>query len=281
MSGSRRARLQTDGPAQALGQASELGEYRRSYAFAYRSARRGWGLLLAVVGLLPGLSIASAGAQRGYPVMFAVPATLVALGAVLVMTAPREKADRIHLYSGGIAQVTGSGQVPLVIHWSQLGQLWVEYPQDAESPPPSPVAIRLSGGDGTVITVGPGYGPGTLRQLRDRLSRVVIEARLPAATRQASKGVPVHFGGLSVSQVGIAWGGGTSWAGWRDIRAIRVTPCRIELETAAPPARQQIWLSDVPDACVAVLLVQELAGTLGVQQKGPPVTAPPAMPGIA
>jgi len=86
--------------------------------------------------------------------------------------------------------------------------------------------------------------------------------RLPGAIEQCDRGAPVQFGDLAVSQDGITWDGG-EYAAWRDIRSIRVLPHEIRIAGGWKP----ISLDGVPDACVAVPLIQELAARQGVQLK--------------
>jgi hypothetical protein len=258
---------QVDAWARDLGQAHELGTYRRSCRAAHGSMRKGWGIFLIGLGLLPGLAVAAAAPAQLRPAVFGVVGALIAVGAVLVKTAAREKADWIFLYAGGIAQVITGQDTPRVVPWGLLGHVLKEYSGGSEDTDPSLSAVHVVGVDGTVITAGSKYGVG---QLERDIDAVVVAMRLPAAVEQYQSGAPVLFGDLSVSQDGIAWAAGAKRAAWRDIRSVRVQPHQIELKASAWKTSQLIGLAGVPDSCIAVLLIQEAAGRLGVRHKGSP-----------
>ena len=135
----------------------------------------------------------------------------------------------------------------------------------------------MTGVDGTVITAEASRCHG-IGQLDRDIGQVVAEMRLPAALAQYRSGTPVLFGGLSVSADGIAPAGGGARTPWRDIRSVRLAPYLIELQTRARVQDQRIGLDGVPDACVAILLIQELASQLGIRQKGSPASGPLALP---
>jgi hypothetical protein len=198
-----------------------------------------------------------------------VAAAMIALGVALIKTAPREKVDWIFQYAGGVAQLVEGEAVPRVVRWGLLGHVLKEYSDDPDDTCPSLLAVHVSGVDGTVIMAGSTYGLG-LGQLERYVEGVVVAMRLAAAIEQYHSGVPVLFGGLSVSQDEIAWAGGAKRAAWRDIRSLRVQPYQIDLDASAWKAGHKIWLNDVPDSCVAVLLIQEAAAWAGVRQKGSP-----------
>jgi hypothetical protein len=236
--------------------------------------RKGWGIFLIGLGLLPGLAVAAAAPAQLRPAMFGVVGALIAVGAVLVKTAAREKVDWIFLYAGGIAQVITGQDTPRVVPWGLLGHVLKEYSGGSEDTDPSLSAVHVVGVDGTVITAGSKYGVG---QLERDVDEVVFAMRLPAAVEQYQSGAPVLFGDLSVSQDGIAWVAGAKRAAWRDIRSVRVQPHQIELKASAWKTSQLIGLAGVPDSCIAVLLIQEAAARLGVRHKGSPaVVLPPA-----
>ncbi len=272
-----RARWQVDSGARDLGQARELGVYRRSFRAARGSPRTGWGLFLAGLGLLPGLAVAAAAPAQLRAAAFGVAGALIAVGAALVKTAPRETADWIFLYAGGVAQVIEGEAAPRVIPWSLLGHVRKEYSGDSEDSGPRLSAVHVVGVDGTVITVGSAYGA-AIGQLERDVDGVAVAARLPAALQQCQSGAPVLFGGLSVSRDEIVWAGGARRAAWRDIGSVRVQPHEVELGVSGLKTAQVIALAGVPDSCVAVLLIQEVAARLGVRQKGSPAAVlPPAV----
>jgi hypothetical protein len=271
-----REQRQVDAQARDLGQARELGTYRRSCRAARGSMRRGWGIFLIGLGLLPGLAFAGAAQGMARVAVLGAAGVLAALGAALIKTAPREKADWIFLYEGGIAQVIEGEAVPRVIPWDLLGHVLKEYSAGSEDTEPRLSAVHVAGTDGTVITAGSGYG-GAVGQLERDVDEVTVAMRLPAAIERYGTGAPVPFGGLSVSQDEITWDGGAGRAAWSDIRSVRVRPDQIELNASGWTTGQVIGLADVPDSCVAVQLIQEAAARLGVRQKGTPAAvAPPA-----
>jgi hypothetical protein len=269
-----REQWQVDAWARDLGQARELGTYRRSCRAAHGSLRTGWGIFLIGLGLLPGLAVAAAAPAQLRAAVLGVVGALVAVGAVLVKTAAREKVDWIFLYAGGIAQAITGQDAPRVVSWGLLGHVLKEYSGGSEDTDPSLSAVRVAGVDGTVITAGSKYGAG---QLERDVDEVVFAMRLQAAVERYQSGAPVLFGDLSVSQDGIAWAAGAKRAAWRDIRSVRVRPHQVELKASAWKTSQLIGLAGVPDSCIAVLLIQEAAARLGVRHKGSPaVVLPPA-----
>jgi hypothetical protein len=267
-----RERPEVDAWARDFGQARGLGAYRNSCRAAHGSDRPGWGGLLIFLGLVLGLALASADLGQKWPAVAGVAVAMIALGVALIKTAPREKVDWIFQYAGGIVQVIEGEAAPRVIPWGLLGHVLKEYSDDPDDTHPSLLGVHVSSVDGTVITAGSKYGPG---QLERHVDGVVVAMRLPAAIEQYHSGVPVLFGGLSVSQDEIAWAGGTKRAAWRDIRSVRIQPYQIDLNASAWKTGHKIWLNDVPDSCVAVLLIQEAAAWAGARQKGSPVAAPP------
>jgi hypothetical protein len=267
-----RERSNIDAWARDFGQARGLGEYRNSCSAAHRSTRTGWGIFLIGLGLLPGLAFASAAPAQLRPAIAGVAVALIALGAALIKTAPREKVDWIFQYAGGIAQVIDGEAVPRVVPWGLLGHVLKEYSDDPDETCPSPLAVHVFAVDGTVITAGRKYGAGQLERYVDE---VVVAMRLPAAIEQYQSGAPVLFGDLSVSQDEIAWAGGAKRAAWRDIRSVRMQPYQIDINASAWKPGHKIWLNGVPDSCVAVLLIQEAAARAGIRQNGSPVAVPP------
>lgn len=272
-----REQWRVDAQARDLGQARELGTYRRSCRAARGSRRTGWGIFLIGLGLLPGLAFAGAAQAAARVAVLSAVGVLVALGAALIKTAPREKADWIFLYEDGIAQVIEGEAAPRVIPWNLLGHVLKAYSAGSEDTEPCLSAVHVAGTDGTVITAGSGYG-GAVGQLERDVDEVSVAMRLPAAIERYDNGVPVSFGGLSVSQDEIMWAGGSERTAWRDIRSVRVRPYQIELNASKWKTGQVIGLADVPDSCVAVQLIQEASARWGVRQKGPPaaVAAPAA-----
>ena len=264
-----REQWQVDAWARDLGQARELGGYRRSCRAARGSMRTGWGIFLIGLGLLPGLAFAGAAHATARAAVLGVAGALVALGAAAIKTAPREKADWIFLYDGGIAQVIEGDAASRVVPWSLLGHVLKEYSAGSEDTDPSLAAVHVAGVDGTVITAGKTYGA-AVGQLERDVDEVTAAMRLPAAIERYDSGAPVLFGGLSVSQDEIAWAGGAERAAWRDIRSVRVRPYQIELNASRWKTGQVIGLEGVPDSCVAAQLIQEAAARRGVRQKGTP-----------
>jgi hypothetical protein len=268
-----RERSEIDAWARDFGQARELGAYRNSCRAAHGSDRPGCGGLLIWLGLVLGVASPSAAlGQRDLAVAGVVVVALIALGVALIKTAPREKVDWIFSYADGIAQVIDGEAVPRVVPWCLLSHVLKEYSDDVEDTCPSLLAVHVFGMDGTVITAGSKYAPGRLER---QVDGVVVAMRLAAAIERYQSGVPVLFGGLSVSQDEIAWAGGAKRAAWRDIRSVRVQPYQIDLNASAWKAGHKIWLNGVPDSCVAVLLIQEAAARAGIQQKGSPAAVPP------
>ena len=266
--GSGREGWQVGVQARDLGQAHELGEYRRSYGAVRQRMQVGWGIILITFAVLGVGSAAAAVQGEAKAVALGVAGALIAIGIVLIKTAPREKTDRVFLYAGGMAQIVAGAAAPRVVYWSRLGQVLTEFDATGDGEP-TLKTVRVAGSDGTVITVDDGYHG--IGQLGKGIGEAVAGLRLPAAIEQCDSGAPVLFGGLSVSRDGLAWGGGTQYAAWRDIRSAQVLPYEIKLRTNALKA---IYLSGVPDACVAVALIQELAARHGVQLKGGLAAAP-------
>jgi hypothetical protein len=130
-----------------------------------------------------------------------------------------------------------------VLRWDALDHVLREYSTISDTDPDlATIRVVTTGGGEFVI----GSGHTGIYQIDREIVGVLVAKRLPAAAARAGSGAPVHFGGLSVSQVGIAWDTGTQWVSWRDIRWIRLTPWQVEIATAVPAARQRIWLNDIP-----------------------------------
>jgi hypothetical protein len=253
--------------ARDLGQAHELGAYRRSYGAVRHRVQGGWGIFLIMFAVL-GVASAAAGVRgEARDVVLGVAGVLIAVGVVLVKTAPRDKVDWVFLYAGGMAQII-AGAPPRLLPWSRLGHVLTEFDATGEGDPRLKT-VRVTGSDGTVITIDDGYHG--IGQLGGDIGEVVARLRLPAAVEQCDGGAPVLFGGLSVSRDGLAWSGGAEYAAWRDIRSVRVSPHEVGLGSGA---RRAIYLGGVPDACVAVALIQELAARHGAQLEGGLAAAP-------
>ena len=246
---SRREQWKVDAQARELGEARELGAYRHGYESGNHGlTQQGWGGFLIGLGLLAGIPFGAQASGHAQAALFGVVGVMVAVGVVLIRTAPREKADWIFLYAGGIAQVL-EGQPPRVVPWAMLDHVSSTYSRGTEDTDPSLKTIRVAGLDGTGM-------------------------RLPAALAQYHSGTPVLFGDVSVSPDGIGSAGGGAWTPWRDIRSIRLSPYLIDLQTRARIKDRQIGLAGVPDSCVAILLIQELTSQLGIRQKGSPAAVP-------
>jgi hypothetical protein len=270
---SGRERWQIGVRARDLGQAHELGAYRRSYGAVRHGGQAGWGIFLILCAVLGVVSAAAGVRGKAQAAVLGVAGVLIAVGVVLIKTAARDKVDWVFLYAGGMAQIIAGAAAPRVVSWSRLGHVLTEFDATGEGDPRLKT-VRVAGRDGTVITVDDGYSG--IGQLGRDIGEVVAGLRLPAAIEQCDSGAPVLFGGLSVSRDGLAWGSGTEHAAWRDIRSVRVLPDQIRL---GPGAWTAIDLSAVPDACVAVPLIQELAARHGVRLKGGLAAAPhPAAP---
>ena len=82
---------------------------------------------------MPFASQASGHAQA---VLFGVAGVMAAVGVVLIRTAPREKADWIFLYAGGIAQVR-EGQPPRVVPWAGSTRCRMSTPPARKTPIPA------------------------------------------------------------------------------------------------------------------------------------------------
>lgn len=270
---SRREQWKVDAQARELGEARELGAYRHGYESGNHGlTQQGWGGFLIGLGLLAGIPFGAQASGHAQAALFGVVGVMVAVGVVLIRTAPREKADWIFLYADGIAQVL-EGQPPRVVPWAMLDHVSSTYSPGTEDTDPSLKTIRVAGLDGTVITADASRCNG-IGQLDRNIGQVVAGMRLPAALAQYHSGTPVLFGDVSVSPDGIGSAGGGAWTPWRDIRSIRLSPYLIDLQTRARIKDRQIGLAGVPDSCVAILLIQELTSQLGIRQKGSPAAVP-------
>ena len=263
--------------ARDFGLAHELGGYRRAYKAARHSSRKGLGIFITGLGLLPGIAVASAAAGQARPIMFGVVGIIVALGVALIRTAPSEKADWIFRYAGGLVQVVDGDVGPRVVPWSLLGQVLKDYSRGTADTDPSLQTIRVTGRDGTEITAG-AKEYRWIGQLERDIDQVVAERRFPAAIEQYRSGAPVPFGSLSVSPDSIAWAHGLHQAAWPDIRSVRVSEHAIEFTTRAPRRRRQVALADIPDSRVAVMLIQEAAAMLRIPLEGGCPAAPLSPP---
>ena len=269
MNGSRRERWRVGVWARDFGHARELGEYRGSYRVLHRRRRREAGAVVFTFGVL---LFAAAGVPGAAGVVaLGSASTLVALGVVLAMSAPRRRVDWVFWYSGGLAQFVDGESAPRVVRWQQLAHVvrWFSQPTEGD---PSPTGVSVTGTDGTEIEVD-GRNLGFPRLDRG-ISELVAGVRLPAAIEQCDLGVPVHFGDVTVSRDGIGWGGG-EYAHWRDIGSLRMAPHEIR----TPGTRKPVSLIGVPDACVAIPLIHEMAARreVRVQLNGALTTAvPPA-----
>lgn len=273
MVSSRRARLMIEAQARDVGQAHKLGGHLGYFESANVGVRSGLGVLLLLAGIfLPVYGIRSL-AVPGGPLGLLAQAAMIcagvaaaAVGIALVATAGPRHSDLIFVYDGGVAQIIRGGAALCIIPWGRFGHVVKEYYCD-EDGGSYVVKIRITGADGTVITADTGYGP-ELRQLERHIDEVVKAMRLRGAIEQCQSGVPVVFGRLSVSRDGIGWDGGARYAAWRDIRSIHVSPDSISLGTSARKRLQRIAVDGIPDWCVAVPLIQDLAAQLAIPQQG-------------
>jgi hypothetical protein len=269
MNGSRRERWRIGVWARDFGHARELGEYRGSYQVLHRRGRWEAGAVVFTLGVLLFAAAGAPGAAGAVAIGSA--SALVALGVVLAISAPRRKVDWVFWYSGGLVQFVDGESAPRVVHWHQLAHVVRWFSQLTEGDP-YPVGVSVTGTDGTEIEVN-GGNLGFPRLDRG-ISELVAGERLPMAIEQCVRGVPVHFGDLTVSRDGIACAG--EYAPWRDIGSLRMAPHEIRIAGR----REPLSLIGVPDACVAIPLIQEMAARheVRVQLNGSLATAAlPAM----
>lgn len=76
----------------------------------------------------------------------------------------------------------------------------------------------------------------------------------------------MRFGSLAVSQRGIAWNDGAKHAAWERILGFEVHPYQLAVFTGrlGGPAISQ---AGVPDWCVAISLVREIAARRGIPER--------------
>jgi hypothetical protein len=268
--------------AAALGQHFELGELVISAEKTSEPAARTVGCMALVFAVLATPALYAAVAVPGLSavarvILAAAVPVLLATGVGIIKTAPRPRTSRVLAYTGGLVQDDDGAAGPQAIPWALLDGVTHSYEKDDDGDPVLD-GIRAVGLDGTVISINGGVGVSGLGRLSDYLDAVIVAMRLDAAIDQCAAGLPAQFGPLTVSGTGIAWDGGTGWAAWPDIRAVRLSRAAIELDTGTRWRGQAIGLADVPDSLVAILLVQELAGRLGIRQKNPPVDRPAPPP---
>jgi hypothetical protein len=92
---SRREQWKVDAQARELGEARELGAYRHGYESGNHGlTQRGWGGFLIGLGLLAGIPFGAQASGHAQAALFGVVGVMVAVGVVLIRTAPWEKADR-------------------------------------------------------------------------------------------------------------------------------------------------------------------------------------------
>ena len=284
----RRAQQQRAAQARAasLGQHFELGELVVSAERTPEVWARQWGctvMLLSVLGspalyaavTLPNLSVAARA------ILAAVVPVLLATGIGMIRTAPRPKVSRVLAYTGGLVQDDDGAPAPLALPWVLLDHVTHSYHSDDDGDPVLD-SVRAVGLDGTVISMGGGIQARGLGRLSDHLDAVLVALRLDAAIGQCAAGLPVQFGPLAVSRTGITWDGGARWAAWPDIRSVSLSRLEIGLAGRGRRLSQTVKLDGVPDALVAILLVQDLAGQFGIELQGrpgrPAAVARPAPP---
>jgi hypothetical protein len=158
---------------------------------------------------------------------------------------------------------------PLAIPWVLLDHVTHSYHSDEDGDPVLD-GIRAVGLDGTVIALSGGVQARGLGRLSDYLDAVLVAQRLDAAIAQCAAGLPVQFGPLAVSAAGIAWDGVPGSEDWPDIRSVSLSRLEILLEGSSRRHRHTVKLDGVPDSLVAILLVQDVAGRLGIPLKGRP-----------
>jgi hypothetical protein len=266
--------------AAELGRQHELGELVAQAEKRHGGRGRGWGCFLILFAILPGSAIvaaALAGSAGLSPaarlITAAVPVVLLAGGIALTRAAPPERTDRIGMYAGGLLLDAHGAAAPQVIPWVLLDDAVYDYDTDDDGDPVL-TGIRVRSLDGTVITAGGGSRFRGLDRLGQQIDTMIVAMRLPAATGQYASGAPVAFGDLTVGPAGISWSGGTRRASWTDIRGFRVTRHELRLDTGSRRGGQVIRLSGVPDALVAILLIQDLAARRGIRQDGRPADRP-------
>lgn len=256
--------------AVALGAAHDLGECRGVYEQVHgRISAKGCGCFSALAGILIGIPFA--GTATGSLRIALICAVTVAVvgGVALTRVRPRmEKSDVVALFQRGIAQLTVKDVVPRLIPWQRLADFYVSYvaPGDEDGRTGDLRGVRVTSADGIEIAAGTGYGRRAIARLRDDMEQAVTALRLPSAIGQYDSGVPVLFGSLLVSQQGIAWNDGAKHAAWEKIRGFEVYPYQLAIFTgklggpAIPPA-------DVPDWCVAIGLIREVAARRGIPER--------------
>jgi hypothetical protein len=163
-------------------------------------------------------------------------------------------------------------ELPRAIAWHSLDRLYLRYLDPSKNDVRGSARwelreVRVTAMDSTEIAAGTGYGVRVLNAMRDRLDEVVTALRLPAAIQQCQSGVPVSFGHLSVSQEGIAWKDGAKKVAWENIRRFEVWPYQLAVVTGAVGG-PRIMQAGVPDWCVAVGLIRNVAARRGIPEKG-------------
>lgn len=284
---SLREQKKIDQWANEIGLTHELGVHRRSYGGSYGPSTIGCGVFLGCGGVLFGLPAAIAQASQlpaAGPLAFGVVAALIALGVVVVRMSPRQKVDWIFLYTGGIVQVIEGEHRPRVIPWALFDHMSKDFdttPSDSDHPHAHTLKrCRAVGRDGSVIVADGKYGR-AVERLAAELDEMVVAVRLPQAIEQFTSGAPVHFGRLTVSHEGLWWDHGDKRFAWKDIRSLRLAPDRIEVDTGGWRMSRRIDLTGMADPHVGLLLIQEMAPSLGVRLQGDPIATPSEPPTAA
>ncbi|HEV2373394.1 MAG TPA: DUF6585 family protein [Streptosporangiaceae bacterium] len=259
--------------ARALGQTHGLGECLTASSLRPLGLTRRYGILLAYGGVLLGVpwTLLSSGSSRQLFESVAAAAVVLGIASALVPI-NRAKPEWAAVYTGGIAQVPAGGGTARVITWQGLdheSQHWRERPTSPNSQatyhdlPPRIVELRVTGQDGTVITVGKRYG--SLAEIANQVEDAVAAARLPDALQRYESGAPVSFGHFEVSREGIAWRDGAKGKAWGDIRSIDIYDYEIHISTGplavGPTIRRH---DDTPNWGVATRLIREAAGREGI-----------------
>lgn len=253
-----------------LGLARELGECSGVYEQVHgRISARGIGCFSALAGILIGVPLAGTATGALRIVLISAVAAAFVGGIALTRVRPKmEKSDVVALFPGGIAQLTVKEAAPRVIPWQRLGHLYSSYVEPGDEGHTGELReVKVTSADGVEVAAGFGYGRRAIVHLRDRVEASVIALRLPAAISQYDGGAPVRFGHLSVSQQGIAWNDGAKHAPWETIRGFEVYPYQLAVFTGrlgGPGIRQ----AGVPDWCVAVALIREIAARRGIPEQG-------------
>jgi len=236
-----------------------------------RISARGCGIFLILASVLIGIPFAGV-ATGSVQVALACGDAAVFGGAIVLARVPPavEKADLIGVFAGGVAQLKVGDAAPLVIPWQRLGHLYVSYLDPSDSDQGHSWALQqvtMRAVDGSEITATTVYTAHGLARLRDLLEEKVVALRLPGAVAQFDSGATLSFGHLSLSQRGITWKDGAKHAAWERIRSFEVEPHEFAVFTGRLFG-PRIPQAGVPDWCVAIALLREVAARRGIPEQG-------------